>query len=149
MSVKADTADSALEALFLTLWGDEEVTRRVFVPGEDHSSELDQANATIERLRMESDAGLLTTPDDERQWLERMRVQVAKRDQLAATPSRAAGWVTETTGQTYAEVWDSADRRQLLIDAGVRFVLVGKRADGSPVFDRWVTRFDQNADPFS
>lgn len=145
MSVKADTADSALEAHFLTLWGDEEVTRRVFVPGEDHSGELEQANATIERLRMESDAGLLTTPEDERQWLERMKAQVAKRDQLAAKPRRAAGWVTETTDQTYAEVWETADHRQLLLDAGVRFVLVSK----DPLrFDRYVPMFELAPNPF-
>ncbi len=145
MSVKADTADSALEAYFLTLWGEDEVTRQVFVPGEDHSAELEQANATIERLRMESDAGLLTTPDDVRQWLERMKAQVAKRDQLAAKPSRAAGWVSEATSQTFEEVWDTADHRQLLLDAGVRFVLVSK----SPLrFDRYVPMLEPMPDPF-
>lgn len=144
-SVNADTADKALEAYFLILWGEYEVTRRVFVPGEDHSHELEQVNAIIERLRMESDAGLLTTPDDERQWLERMKAQVAKRDQLAAIPARAAGWVEETTGQTYEEVWDSSDHRQLLIDAGVRFVLVSK----DPLrFDRYVPMFELAPDPF-
>ncbi|WP_235733379.1 recombinase family protein [Mycolicibacterium neoaurum] len=145
MSVKADTADSALEAYFLTLWGEEEVTRRVFVPGEDHSAELEQVEATIERLRMESDAGLLTTAEDERQWLERLRSQVAKRDQLAARPSRVAGWVTETTDQTYEEIWDAADHRQLLLDAGVRFVLVSK----DPLrFDRYVPMAELAPDPF-
>jgi site-specific DNA recombinase len=146
MSVKADVAESALESYFLTLWGDEEVTRRVFVPGEDHSSELEQVNATIDRLRLESDTGLLTTPEDERQWLERMRAQVAKRDQLAAMPSRAAGWVTETTGETYADVWDSSDHRQLLVDAGVRFVLVST----DPLrFDRYMPAFEKAGDPFA
>jgi hypothetical protein len=97
---------------------------------------------------MESDAGLLTTAEDERQWLERLRAQVAKRDQLAARPSRAAGWVTETTDQTYEEIWDTSDHRQLLLDAGVRFVLVSK----DPLrFDRYVPKFelDQDRDPFS
>jgi len=109
--------------------GDEPMTRSVFVPGEDHSAELDQVIATLDRLRMESDAGLLTTPEDERQWLERMRAQTAKRDQLAAMPSRAAGWVTEETGQTKAEAWKAADeveRRQLYLDAGLRYVLCRK-----------------------
>jgi hypothetical protein len=78
---------------------------------------------------MESDAGLLTTPEDERLWLERLRVQTAKRDQLAATPSRAAGWVTEEIGQTKAEAWKAADeseRRQLYLNAGLRYVLCRK-----------------------
>ncbi|MGU3586049.1 recombinase family protein [Rhodococcus sp. C26F] len=121
--VKADVADAAMERLFLDKWGDEKVTRRVFVQGEDHSVELELVNATIDRLRMESDAGLLTTPEDEQRWLARMKAQVAKRDQLAARPSRASGWVTEETDQTYREVWPTADKRQLMIDHGARFVL--------------------------
>jgi hypothetical protein len=105
------------------------MTRRVFVPGEDHSAELEQVNATIDRPRMESDAGLLTTDEDQRQWLERLKAQTAKRDQLAAMPSRAAGWVAEETGQTKAEAWKAAtegERRQLYLDAGLRYVLARK-----------------------
>ncbi|MBX7435532.1 recombinase family protein [Mycobacterium sp. Y57] len=125
VSARADDVDFQLAHEFGWFRGDEPMTRRVFVPGEDHSAELEQASATIERLRMESDAGLLTTPDDERQWLERMKAQVAKRDRLAAMPSRAAGWVTEDTGQTKAEAWraaDTGDRRQLYLDAGLIYV---------------------------
>ncbi len=55
--------------------GAESATRRVFVPGEDHSAELDQVNSTIDRLRLESDAGLLTTPEDESRWLDRMKLR--------------------------------------------------------------------------
>ena len=80
--------------------------------GEDHSAELGQVHAIIDRLRMESDASLLTTPEDERLWLERMKPQVAKRDQLAAIPSRAAGWVTEETGQTKADAWEACRRER-------------------------------------
>ncbi|MDV6309850.1 recombinase family protein, partial [Gordonia amicalis] len=87
--IKADDADATLERMFLSKYGDTKVTRRVFVQGEDHSAELEQVNAIIERLRKESDAGLLTTPEDEAQWFARMQAQVAKRDQLAAIPARA------------------------------------------------------------
>lgn len=129
VSDRADDVDFQLAHEFNYHRGGEPMTRSVFVPGEDHSAELEQVNATIERLRMESDAGLLTTPEDERQWLERMKVQVAKRDQLAAMPSRAAGWVTQETGQSKREAWlaaDAADRRQLYLDAGLRYVLCRK-----------------------
>lgn len=127
VSIRAEDADTLVAESFLDRWGDDAVTRRVFVPGEDHSHDLEQANATIERLRMESDAGLLTTPEDERLWLERMKAQIAKRDQLAAKPHRSSGWVTEEAGQTYREVWDTADRRQLMVDHGVKFVLTSGR----------------------
>lgn len=127
ISIRADDADRELEEMFLAGWADVPATRSVFVPGEDHSSELEQVNGTIERLRLESDAGLLTTPEDERLWLERMKAQVAKRDALAATPSRAAGWVTEETGQTYGEAWvDTGNRHQLLLDSGLLYALPRK-----------------------
>ncbi len=75
--------------------GHEPATRRVFVEGEDNAPDLERVNATIERLRMESDAGLLTTPDDEHQRLEHIKVQVAKRDQLAAISACASGWLSD------------------------------------------------------
>ncbi|BBX09509.1 recombinase family protein [Mycolicibacterium aichiense] len=129
VTAKAEDVDFQLAHEFTYFRGDEPMTRKVFVPGEDRSAELEQVNATIERLRMESDAGLLTTPEDERMWLERMKAQVAKRDQLAATPSRAAGWAIEETGQTKADAWKAADeseRRQLYLDAGLRYLLCRK-----------------------
>jgi DNA invertase Pin-like site-specific DNA recombinase len=125
VSARADDVDFQLAHEFTYTRGDEPMTRSVFVPGEDHSAELEQVNATIDRLRLESDAGLLTTVDDERQWLERMTAQVSKRDRLASMPSRAAGWMAEDTGQTKREVWTAAsegDRRQLYLDAGLRYV---------------------------
>ncbi|MCV7224458.1 recombinase family protein [Mycolicibacterium komossense] len=129
VSARGDDVDFQLAHEFTYNRGDEPMTRSVFFPGEDHSAELEQVNATIERLRMESDAGLLTTPEDERLWMERLKAQVAKRDQLAAVPSRVAGWVAEETGQTKAEAWKTADegeRRQLYLDARLRYVLCRK-----------------------
>jgi site-specific DNA recombinase len=123
VNIKADFADEEVEKTFLERWGDTKVTRRVFVPGEDYSHELEQVEATIARLRRESDAGLLTTEADERVWLERLKAQTARRDELAAIPSRAAGWVVEETDKTYRQVWSASDHRQLLIDKGIRFVL--------------------------
>lgn len=122
-TIRADDGDELLEQTFLERFGDERVTRRVFVPGEDHSDELEDVNATIARLRGESDAGLIVSDDDERVYLARMRSQIDRRTKLEALPTRQAGWVTETTDQTYHEVWADSDHRQLLIDKGVRFVL--------------------------
>ncbi|MGO8939440.1 MAG: recombinase family protein [Mycobacterium sp.] len=128
--LRAEIGDEILEEVFVEHWGNSKVVRRVFVPGEDHSHELEQVEATIARLRRESDAGLLTTPDDERIWLERLRVQTARRDQLSEAPVRASEWVTEETDQTYGEAWaeEGRDRRKLLVDAGIRFELNGKSA---------------------
>jgi hypothetical protein len=127
--MRANDADLLLEETFLARWGDEPVTRRVFVEGDDHSHELAKVNETIARLRMESDAGLLTTDEDTRAWLARLKAQTAKRDELAAKPARASVWVTEETDQVYREVWADSDQRQLLIDKGIRFVLYS----GNPI----------------
>jgi DNA invertase Pin-like site-specific DNA recombinase len=128
--VKADVADAILEEIFVEHWGNSKVVRRVFVPGEDHSHELEDVNATIARLRREQDAGLVRTEEDERVWTQRMAAQLDRRDRLEAMPRRAAGWVTEETDQTYAEAWgeEGRDRRKLLTEAGIRLELNTKSA---------------------
>jgi site-specific DNA recombinase len=143
--LRADVCEELLEETFLQQWGDRQVTSRVFVPGEDHSHELDQVNASIARLRRESDAGLVVTADDEEEWLGRMKSLVDRRTTLEALPSRAAGWVTEETGQTYAEVWpdaDKAQRRQLLIDHGIRFELHSAKPLKTHTYVPWM--IDEN-----
>jgi site-specific DNA recombinase len=128
--VKADVADAILEEVFVEHWGNSKVVRRVFVPGEDHSHELDEVNATIARLRREQDAGLVRTEEDERVWTQRMSAQLDRRDKLEAMPQRVAGWVTEVTDQTYGEAWaeEGRDRRKLLADAGIQLELNTKSA---------------------
>ncbi len=109
----------------------------MFVPGEDHSHELEQVRATIDRLRRESDAGLVVSEEDERVYLARMRAQIERRTKLEAMPVRAAGWVTEETEQTYQEVWpdlSDAERHQLLVDRGVKFILYSGRPHHSNLF---------------
>ncbi len=123
VTVRADIGDEILEQTFLDQWGDTQVTRRVFVPGEDHSHELEQVNETIARLHREQDNGLVRTPEDERIWTARMTAQLDRRDELAKAPVRSAGWVVEETDQTYRQVWSDSDHRKLLIDKGIRFVL--------------------------
>lgn len=144
VSARADDVEFQLMHQFNFFRGDEPMTRRVFVPGDDHSAELEQVKATIDRLRMESDAGLLTTSADVQQWMERMKVQVAKRDQLAAIPSRAAGWAIEETGETKEEAWKAADesgRRQLYLDVGLRYILARKGERSYFDSPEWWTRY--------
>ncbi|PQE02834.1 recombinase family protein [Mycobacterium sp. EPG1] len=149
VSMRASDADLLMEETFLERWGDEKVTRRVFVAGEDHSHELEQVLASIERLRKESDAGLIVSDDDERVYLQRMKALVDRRTELESKPHRAAGWVTEETGQTYREVWHSDQedlvkfRRQLMVDHGVRFEL----ESGKP--PRWHIFRPEDGVPFA
>jgi site-specific DNA recombinase len=142
VTIRADEGDELLEQTFLDRWGDKRITRRVFIPGEDRTHELQQVTETIARLRREQDAGILTTPEDEEIWTERMRSLVERRDKLSDTPVRGPEWVVEETDRTYREAWPgytdprctperhvaececrTEDHRQLLVDKGVRFVL--------------------------
>ena len=63
-----------LEETFLASWGPKHVTRKAFVPGEDHMEELEQVRLTIERLRRESDAGLVVSAEDEGSTSNRRRL---------------------------------------------------------------------------
>lgn len=124
--IRAEDADQALAEGFLFAHGADPVTRRRFIAGEDHTEELEQTNRTIAALREDRALGLYATPEDEARYRQQMSALVAKRGRLAAEPRRAAQWVVEETGQTFSEVWETEDHRQLLADAGVRFVLTSK-----------------------
>lgn len=133
--LRAEIGDDLLEEAFLDHYGDEKVTRRVFVKGEDHTHELEKVNATIARLRREQDAGLIVSEDDERIYIERMRAQIQRRTELEVMPATVSGWVVEETDQTYREVWPASDRRQLLLDRAVKFVIW---RGNPPEFDLYV-----------
>lgn len=119
---RLDDVQTALEVVFLAAYGGREMTRQVFVPGEDRSRELAQTEQSLERLRWESDNGLI---DDEGLYRSRLASLVARKNELSAEPVVAARWEQVGTGKTYSELWadPSTDRRQVLRDSGVRLVI--------------------------
>jgi site-specific DNA recombinase len=131
-STKADQLLALMERRFLEKYGDQPVTRRVFQPGSDSSHELTKVLASIDRLRRESDAGLIVTDEDETLYLQRMKALVARRTKLQATPTVKAGWVVETTDKTYAEQWEEDPapqaRRELLLGSGIKLGLIPGKA---------------------
>ncbi|TCO56920.1 recombinase family protein [Actinocrispum wychmicini] len=131
VGMKSEDVESILEQEFLTLCGDLPVLQRTFVPGEDHTEELNKVKASIARLERESDLGFIRTEEDEKRYFERMQSLVNSKASLGALPQRAAGWEYCLTGETYAQAWretseDIVARRKLLVDAGVRFVIHDK-----------------------
>ncbi len=100
------------------------VVRKVYVPGEDHSMELEQVVRAMAGVREEYDEGLYDYPDGEEEYRERIGNLASTRKRLMELPQRKAEWVTEETGETYADAWtnapDSEVRRQLLLDSGIR-----------------------------
>ncbi|MBS1695139.1 MAG: recombinase family protein [Actinobacteria bacterium] len=123
-AMRLDDVEESLQGRFLEDYGDREMTRRVFVPGEDHSAELAQTEQSLERLRWESDSGLV---DDEELYRSRLSALVARKAELSANLIVPARWDYVGTGQTYRELWDdpSTDRRQVLRDSGIKFMLFG------------------------
>ncbi|MFJ4656523.1 recombinase family protein [Nocardia sp. NPDC088792] len=125
VNIRADIADQALEAQFLDHYGPRPVTKKVLVPGSDHRAELERIQGGIDRLKAESDAGLLEMSTDE--YVTRLGQLSVRKRTLEANPITPPRWDVETTGESFAEAWASAEdnetRRNLLADRGLRFEL--------------------------
>lgn len=121
-AVKLSDVESDLDSRFLASYGDEETTEDVFIPGEDRSRELAQTEQSLERLRWESDNGLV---DDEELYRSRLLALSARKAELAANAIVPARVETVGTGKTYRELWDddSTDRREVLRKARIKLIL--------------------------
>jgi site-specific DNA recombinase len=121
-AVRLDEVELTLQEEFLEAYGGREMTRLVFVPGEDRSQELAQVEQSLERLRWESDNGLI---DDEDLYKSRLAALATRRRQLVAETIIPARWDPVGTGRTYRELWadPETDRRQVLRESKIRFVL--------------------------
>ncbi|MDH6130950.1 site-specific DNA recombinase [Kitasatospora sp. MAA4] len=118
--------EDLIEETFIAKVGDKHVPVRRYIPGEDHSEDLAVVKRAIKGLREEKDEGLIVGREDEDEWKERMRALLQRREELDALPQRPAQWVLENSDETYATAWqarDTAGRRQLLLDSGIRLVV--------------------------
>lgn len=139
VGMKAEDVEILLAEEFLEQCGSLPVLERIFLPGEDHTEELNKVKASIARLERESDVGLIVTSEDEERYFTRMKSLVASRTALEKLPQRQAGWDYRATGKTYGEAWLAADedsRRKLLANAGVRFMIHG--------LNEWEVRIPQD-----
>lgn len=134
-SARLDRVEKLIETEFLEAYGNREMTKRVFVPGEDRSQELAQTEQSLERLRWESDNGLI---DDEELYRTRLAGLIARKRDIAAEVVTPARWDEVGTGKTYNELWrdPETDRRQVLRDAGIKVVLLGSQI-GLQMPDGW------------
>ena len=145
VSIPADQADSILEDEFMEQRGSDPVEQRVWQVGSDNSAELDRVNKALDLLRAEADAGLV---DDQAEYLGRLKSLTSRRRELEAQPVIQPGWVTEYRDETYADAWAGSEpeqRRQMLIDAGVRFVLNNRDSWGIEVPKATITPEEQAA----
>ncbi|MFE1240146.1 recombinase family protein [Streptomyces tendae] len=127
VSVRAAEVEDWVEVNFLSRYGEQPVTEKVWVPGTDNTRELEDVRKRIDRLRRDSVAGLWD--DDQEGFLSLMKSLMTRRDELAAEPVVEGHWSDVPTGQTFQELWEGLDlegKRQQLIKSGYR-VEVGRK----------------------
>jgi len=96
---------------------------KVFVPGEDHSAELDQVRRALDRVRRESDSGGYDYAGGDQAYADRVQRLTGRLKALSELPSRPATWELVPTGRTWRTAFTSApsveEQRALLLNAGV------------------------------
>ncbi|MFB9926336.1 recombinase family protein [Amycolatopsis halotolerans] len=106
-SIEVGQADDFVTGQLMDDFGDVQMTRKIFDPGEDHAVELADLEAELIDV-----AGLIGTGAF-RSGPARVRLEVRamaledRRQALAALPYRPAGYRFEATGKTFREHWDS------------------------------------------
>lgn len=120
---RLEQVQEMLEETFLEAYADDPFEEQVFIPGSDNSAELERVNAAIERLRRESDAGLIT---DEETYFTRLSGLTTRKRELEANPITPPRTEYVATGETFGQIWDRSDwegRRAMLAKAGIKFVI--------------------------
>ena len=147
VSMRAEVLEGVAERVLLNLHGDKEITRREWIPGEDHTTALAEAvnryDALSERLGKD-------LPEIAKQRLEKQLAAVeAELGRLSALPQVEGHWGQVGTGRTWAQAWDGSsveERRKMLTDAGLHFAV---RENQVAVDDRFLAiNTDDVDDPF-
>ncbi|MFG2848306.1 hypothetical protein ACGF12_34855 [Kitasatospora sp. NPDC048296] len=123
--MKGERVTAGVAALVERLVGLAMTVRR-FIPGEDHTEQLNHVTQAMKDLREEKRRGLFDYPGGDDEYSEALEILVDERRRLAALPQRRSAWVEVETGQTFADAWSHADqehRRQLLLGLKARLYM--------------------------
>ena len=119
--IPTETAEEHVERLILDSLGEEQVTKRVWVPGDSNEAALKAAVAAVEEIT--SLAGTMTSRTVKDQLQKQIAALDSKIADLEAQPSREGGYQRQPTGQTYRQAWEQAgdpeSRRELLKQIGI------------------------------
>ena len=125
-----------------TTVGDEPVSEDRFFPAEGVGAELQAVEDAIDGVRKEKDLGLYD--GDEDSYVSRLRVLVARRNELRAVPNKPARYERVEIGGTWAEALDAAesaeDKRAVLLKLGMKMDAV--RNDEGDIVATIVTDLD-------
>ncbi|WP_406108874.1 recombinase family protein [Streptomyces sp. NBC_01003] len=120
-SIKAEWIEEYVEREFLKVAGTWEIVETRKIAGYDPGPEINEVAAELEEHMTQS--GRARSEAGRRLWQEKHDALDARLAELEATPRRPPLEETIRTGRTYADDWktrDSAGRRGMLLDAGVR-----------------------------
>ncbi|MGV9212574.1 recombinase family protein [Micromonospora sp. RB23] len=120
---RAEQLERLAGDVLLSVVGDLDVLRKVFVPGDNTAAELADVEERMRELRADRVAGLYKGEQGTADFREMYSALENQREQLSAQPSRPERWEYVPTGQTYRQVWASSDtegRRSLLHASGIR-----------------------------
>ena len=146
-AMRADQLERLAEQALMLAKGDEEITRREWIPGEDHTTALQEAVARYDAL---SERLTTNLPEIAKQRLENQLAAVeAELGRLSALPQVEGHWGQVGSGRTWAQAWDESsveERRKMLTDAGIQFAVRGSEVI---VGDRFLAiKTDDIDDPY-
>lgn len=99
--------DDLVESAVLRLIGESERLERVWDSGEDTGAELAEVDATLADLVSQLGIGAFRPGTPQRAALDaRIDALAKRRDELASATSKPAGWIWQSTGETFAVWWE-------------------------------------------
>lgn len=132
LSFSADELEAIVGEYFLERVGHIEVVSKRFVQGTNHSEELAQRKDAMATLL--HDLTGMTSAAGKAILMEQIGALDERIATLESLPNSDPGWVSEGTGETYAEYWERLEERErtaMLRETGVRALI--KRVDGNQV----------------
>ena len=118
--IKADDLELLVKEGFLSEYGHENVREQVFVPAENHQTELEELQRAVE----ETTPLMVTTPSEtaRKSLLAQISVWTSRMAELEKLPASESRYEVRRLPETYDEAWEKADtegRRQLLLKTPV------------------------------
>ncbi|ARQ71939.1 recombinase family protein [Streptomyces marincola] len=129
--IRAQLLDTLVEEWFLRTFGDGVIYETVYDSGNGVRERIAEMRANRERLRADRQSGLYDASDDA-EWFRQQYTEMGQElKTLEAEPERAPGLVQRPTGETVADRWvkamDDQERKEILLDFGMEYVLREER----------------------
>ncbi|MFJ4777435.1 recombinase family protein [Streptomyces sp. NPDC088762] len=123
-AVKQEEFEGFFEDTLLTATGHLPEVTKVWIPGEDHTEELERARRRLDQLETDYAEGVY---DDDPPAYRRIRSLINEKvAKLELLPHRPSQYIYRETGRTWGEKWRSMndlDRRAFLTQTGTRMVV--------------------------